>query len=161
MLAEFGWAESTWANRLAQVRKWLTFCDEDGRDPLPAEEGDVLAFIGYLALEGRVGPQSVRQYVSAVSRYHVNHGFASPTLTDTVRDLMAAYARKSDRSGSDHLLRAGCPASLMKKVLEAGLAADDPSDVGCCAMTVFAFIFQCRAVTVAHLQESDMALTAD
>lgn len=108
-----------------------------------------------------VGPQSVRQYVSAVSRYHVNHGFASPTLTDTVRDLMAAYARKSDRSGSDHLLRAGCPASLMKKVLEAGLAADDPSDVGCCAMTVFAFIFQCRAVTVAHLQESDMALTAD
>lgn len=70
ILAEFGWAERTWTNRLAQVRKWLSFCEEDGRQALPAEEGDVLAYIGYLALEGWVGPRSVPQYVSAVSRYH-------------------------------------------------------------------------------------------
>lgn len=96
-----------------------------------------------------------------MSRYHINHGYASPTRTDTVRDLMAAFKKKADRTGPEHLMRTGMPAGLMKQILEAGLPVDDPSDIGCCAITIFAFIFQCRAVSVAHRGVDDIAVTTD
>lgn len=46
----YGWSDSTWINRSSQVRKWLTFADEDDRYPLPATEGDVLVELGFLSL---------------------------------------------------------------------------------------------------------------
>ena len=58
LLAEFGWKERTWGNQSSQIRKRLSCCDEEGRDPLPAEEGDVLEFIGYLSLDGGVSAAS-------------------------------------------------------------------------------------------------------
>lgn len=56
-------------NRGSQVKKWFGFCEEDGRPKLGAAEGVVLAYIGYLHLEGRVGPTSIAQYVTPVSLY--------------------------------------------------------------------------------------------
>lgn len=61
-------ADTTFINRTSQVLRWIQFFDEDMRQPLPATEGDVLAFIGYLSLEGRVSGTFLPQYVSAVSR---------------------------------------------------------------------------------------------
>ena len=56
LLVDFGWTDRTWGNRISQIKKWFTFCEEDERPKLDATEGDVLAYIGYLHLEGRVGP---------------------------------------------------------------------------------------------------------
>ena len=39
LLADYGWKDSTWRNRVSQLRKWLLFCDEEGRNALPAGEG--------------------------------------------------------------------------------------------------------------------------
>lgn len=47
LLMSYGYSQSTWSNRVSPLRKWLAFCDEEGRVPLPANEGDVLAYIGY------------------------------------------------------------------------------------------------------------------
>lgn len=141
LLAERGWSKRTWSNQVSQVRKWLTFCEEEGRNPLPADEGDVLAYIGYLSLEGRVSAQSAPQYVSAVSRYHINHHFASPTLTVAVRDLLKAFAQKADRAGPIGATRTGCGAVLMKKTLDFGLATRRIAEVCFCAATIFSFIF--------------------
>ena len=160
LLADHGWRETTWSNRLSQVRKWFAFCEEERRNLLPAEEGDVLAYIGFLPLKGRVSASSAPQYVSAVSGYQINHGFASPTLTPDVRDLQKAYANKARRSGPDHLIRTGCGTPLMMQVLQKGLTATEVEDFGSCAMTIFAFIFQCRAVTVAHMAPCDVRLAS-
>lgn len=70
------------------------FCNEEGRSVLPAGEGDVLAFIGYLSLEGRVGPTLAGQYLSAISRYHENAGYESPTKTALVRDPLGLMPAK-------------------------------------------------------------------
>ena len=43
LLVAHGGKSQTWANRSSQIKKWMVFCDEDGRDPLPATEGNVLA----------------------------------------------------------------------------------------------------------------------
>lgn len=120
----------------------------------------MIAYIGYLSLEGRFSAASAPQYVSAVSRYHINHGFASPTLTPTVRDLLQAYTNKADRTGSEHLIRVGCGAEIMKKVLDFGLHSTDLENVWACSMTIFSFIFQCRAATVAHLGMDEVTIIA-
>lgn len=29
LLADYGWADRTWATRSSQIHKWLRFCDKD------------------------------------------------------------------------------------------------------------------------------------
>lgn len=81
---------------MTQLRKWLLFCDGEGRSPLPASEGDVLAYIGYLSLDGRVGPRSAHQYVTTVSRCHEDAGYMPPTKIRLVSTLLSAYEKKVD-----------------------------------------------------------------
>lgn len=68
--ADCGWKDTTCTNRTSHLRKWLSLCEEEGRRSLPAEEGDVLAYMRYLSLEGQVGPRYAQQYVTMVCRYH-------------------------------------------------------------------------------------------
>lgn len=91
MMAEYGWTDGTWNNRVSQLRKWLLFCDEEGRDSLPAGEGAPLegrvdslpAAVNQPSppVEGRVGMRSARQCVTMVSDYHEDAGYNSPTKT--------------------------------------------------------------------------------
>lgn len=67
-VAGFGWSEGTWTKLLNQIRRWLAFRAEEDWAVIPAFEGDVIAYIGYLSLDGKVGPVSVRHFVTAVSR---------------------------------------------------------------------------------------------
>ena len=159
ILSDFGWASTTWNNRSSQLAKWLRFCDEDDRTPLPASEGDILAYIGYLSLEGRIGATSAPQYISAISRYHELHHIASPTRTPLVKALLNAYAKKHDASEVEERSRIGCDASLMRQILQFGLCSQDPIQVGACAMVTFAFIFQCRSISVANVSSSDVQIT--
>lgn len=143
------------------MAKWLRFCDEDMRNPLPADEGDVLAYIGFLSIEGRVSEESLPQYLSAVSRYHELHFLPSPTKTPMVRSLVRAYARRLDTIGTIRDIRVGCPASLMARIVAAGLSAVDQVDLDACAAAVFAFIFQLRAVSISRLRRRDVVVEDD
>jgi hypothetical protein len=71
--------------RNSQGRKWAGFCEQDDRSAFPASEGGVLAYIGFLRLEGRVSAASLPQNLLAVSQYHELAGVASPTKTELVR----------------------------------------------------------------------------
>lgn len=159
LLAEHAWADTTWRNRVSQLRRWLYFCEEEDRVALPADEGDVLAYVGFLSVTGTVGPTSARQYVSAVSMYHLHHNYQSPTLTPRVRSLLDAYVRRDGRQGAEQKIRTGCDAELMWRVMEFGLTTMDVRVVGCCATVIFAFVFQCRDVTVAHVAAGDVVIT--
>lgn len=142
-----------------QLLKWLVFCDEEGRQSLPAEEGDLLAFIGYLSLEGRVGPQSARQYVTSVSRYHEDSDFQSPTNSRMVARLLTSYGAQEDRNASNKESRAGVDAGLARRVLRLGLDTEDVGLIGSCAMVLFSFMFSCRSVTVSHIEVDDVEVT--
>lgn len=160
LLVGYGWKAGTWANKSSQVNKWLLFCDEDGRDPLPATEGDVLAYLGYLYLEGRIGPTSVRQYLSAVTRFHETQGLEAPTRTPLVAAMVAAYIAKTDQDRPAVLKRIGITAEIAAQIVEHGIKSDDVATVGNCAAVIFAFVFQCRSVSVAHVAPSDIAVTS-
>lgn len=101
------------------------FLDEDDRSALPAEDGGILAYIGILSLEGRVSSQSLPQYISAVSRYHVLHHMTSPTTTQLVRALVKAYDRTDEKSNERVQSRIGIlcqvvSASLVRRMVVFG-----------------------------------------
>ncbi|PXF49275.1 hypothetical protein BWQ96_00849 [Gracilariopsis chorda] len=76
-----------------------------------------------------------------------------------VRALMKAYARVMETDGFVRAIRVGCPASLIAKVVSAGLTSDDQIDLDACAATVFAFLFQLRAVSVKNLRRRDVVIS--
>ena len=143
--------------RASQVAKWLRFCDEDMRTPLPASEHDVLAYVGYLSLEGKISAESLPQYLSGVSQYHELHHLDSPTKTPMVRALVRAYRRHMDIvRGEPVSTRIGCPAHLMRQIVFFGCSTQDQGILACCAMVVMAFVFQVRAVSMHHVSRKDM-----
>lgn len=54
LLSELRFSEATCATRAIQVASWLRFCDEDMVNGMPAGDVDIMSFIGYLSLEGRI-----------------------------------------------------------------------------------------------------------
>ena len=159
LLADFGWTAGTWLNRSSQIKKWFGFCEEDGRPKLGASEGNVLAYIGYLHLEGRVGPTSIAQYVTAISRYHELLHAPSPAHTPLVSALVWVYANKHDLKGVVKNARIGLSASQVRRLVIYGLQTSEVDEVGYCACVLFAFAFQCRSVSVAHLQDRDITVS--
>lgn len=112
--SNYGGSGKTRANRSSHIKKWFAFCDEDERPLLAAKEADVLAYIGYLHLDG---PTSVAQYVTAISRYNEVLNFASPTHTPM------AFAH--DLQGVVNMAPVGLSAGLMRQIVECVLHAAD------------------------------------
>ena len=139
------------------MRKWLRFCDEDDRCPLPAGEGDVLAYIGFLSLEGRLSSVSLPHYITAVSKYHELHHMPSPTRTPMVRTAMRAYSRRHDADSRIVDIRIGCPSALMRRIVDMGMACSSVQDIGNSATVIFAYIFHCRATTVRMVRSDDVS----
>lgn len=160
LLANHGWAASTWRNRSSQIKKWLIFCDEDDRCPLPATEGDVLAYIGFLSLEGRLASVSVPHYITAISRYHELHHLSTPTKTPMIRSALAAYARKHDATRSFAPIRIGCPASLVRRIVACGISESSVEDVGYAATVIFGYLFHCRATSIRRVLPEDLMFTS-
>lgn len=148
------WAESTWATRTSQWNKFDLFCEEDDRVPFPADEGAVLAYIGYLRQEGRVSASSLPQYISAISRYHVLAGLESPTRTPLIAALMTAYQRDT-LPVVPAAVRIGVSATVMRRILRYGLQSAVPRLVRDAAMCVGTFLTGSRASSVGAMQLSD------
>jgi integrase len=145
-------------SRASQWSRWELFCEEDGRAPFPATEGDVLAYIGYLKMEQRIAASSLPQYLSSISRYHELAGLPSPTRTPMVRALVAAYERSADVPDSAQLVRVGLPAAAVRGVLRVGLASCDPLLIRACALVVLLFVTGCRGSTIVRLTPPDVGL---
>lgn len=160
LLADRGWSETAWSNRTPQIIKCLTFCDEDGRCPLPEDEGDILAYIGYLSVENRIGASSLPQFISAVSRYHIHHHFPSPTLTPLVRALVTAYTLQANIDAPSTTSHIGLSVSAARCIVNLGLYSNDPATIMMkSAMVTFSFLFQVLSVTAEAVQLPDLVWT--
>lgn len=92
-MAGFGWSEGTWTIRLSQILKWLGFCNENDWAARLDSEGDVISYVGYFSIDGKLGPVSVRHDARKVSRYHKDCGFEPPTKAKLVKAVLDAYYR--------------------------------------------------------------------
>jgi hypothetical protein len=117
LVEEHLWKPSTRKNRHLQWERWLVFCDEDGRSPMPATSRDVVAYIGWLCLHGRVSAASWPQYVAAISMFHVLAGYPSPPRGHfIVAELLRAGAVAPERGEAGRSTRGGLSAAIMRRV---------------------------------------------
>jgi hypothetical protein len=159
LLSQYCWSDNTWATRSIKWRNWVGFCEQDERRIFPASEGDVLAYIGFLKLEGRVSAASLPQYLSAVSRYHEITGVPSSTKSTLVHSLVRAYARVFDIGAFSRPMRVGLQAAVMRRVLMLGLSTPVPTLARAAAIVLFMFLFGCRASTAVGLRDTDVEIT--
>lgn len=152
------WAERTWGTRESQWRKFVLFCEEDDRVAFPADEGTVLAYLGYLRMEGRVSGTSVAQYISAVARHHELGGVPSPTATPLVKALLKAYAKEVGPTVPD-AVRVALPAGVVQQIAELGLRTPSVSLVRDTTLCVIAFISASRPSTVCAMTPADCDLS--
>lgn len=99
MLAGYKWATTSWKNRSSKIFRWFCFWEAEQQDALPAEEGDALAYVGFLSVEGPVNPLPAKQHEMGVSQYRLGYGFQSPKPTRTATPLLDAYESRDHRAG--------------------------------------------------------------
>lgn len=85
----------------------------------------MLSYVGHLAIERNLSPDSLSQYLSAVSRYHELYHLPSPTNTPPVRVLQKAYQRTYDNAAPPRDIRVGFLATLMRNILLAEFRTSD------------------------------------
>lgn len=124
------WAESSWKNRSSKVSKLLRFCDPYDRSEIPATEGDVLAYIGFISLAGRFSWKSIPQYLSDFYRYHVLQHLTSPTKIQLVGELVKSYDRKDEAKKCGSQFSIGISASVAHRIVLLGLTSNDHIDFG-------------------------------
>lgn len=121
LLSELGWLDSTWSARASQVAKWLHFCGEEIPNPFPDSEHYVLAYIGYLLLEGSVNATSLPQYISAVSQYHELHHKDTPMKKALLWELVRVYIWHTEIARVGPVsIRIGFPEELIQKSFDLG-----------------------------------------
>ena len=151
LFAQFEWAQVTWRNCTSQLRKWLICCDEEGRQSLPAGEGDSFAYIGFLPLEINVSSRSARHYVGTVSGYHEDAGLLSPTKILLVSRLLVAFKGESGRNMNGQSIQTGNPAGVVCHSLRLGLSTSSVDTISQYTLEIFAFMFACRSVTACQM----------
>ena len=68
----------------AAKRRYVVFCGELGRPPLPASEQRLCHYVAYLARE-RLAHSSIKCYLSAVRHLHVETGIGDPGIASMLK----------------------------------------------------------------------------
>jgi integrase len=77
--------------RLADTRRWISWCAERGICPLPAAPGDVASYLREHAATCR--PATLARWASTLAFRHRQAGVADPTKTEPVRLALRAIRR--------------------------------------------------------------------
>jgi hypothetical protein len=59
LLEDFAWSTRTIGSRSTQWKAYLEFCGHEGRVIVPVNEGQLVAYVGWLAIEREAGRRSV------------------------------------------------------------------------------------------------------
>ena len=74
---------------------FVTWCEEHGFCPMPADPATMESYLTYRAAQ--VSMATVQTAVSAIGMYHVENGYSSPLLDRRVRGVMKVLAREYAR----------------------------------------------------------------
>lgn len=77
LILEPSWAQSTWTTRASQIARWLRFCDDGMRCPLPASEVRAIWYFIFCTLVYRY-----EDYRGV--DLHFNHSYRAPLVAGTV-----------------------------------------------------------------------------
>jgi hypothetical protein len=162
LIESYLWTAGTRATREMQWRRWEQFCEEDERDPIPADPRGIVAYLGWLHTMGTVAAASRAGYVSAVSMYHILNGYPSPSRgSDMVAAVLDASVKAADRQkDSAKVTRGGVPAHVMRKLCEYGVTSLSPKIKRDAAFLVVMFTCGLREASARALALDDVLFSA-
>ena len=162
LVQDSAWSTRTMEARSSQWRAYLEFCTDEGRSALPAAEGSLLAYVGWLAGEhdaGRraVSPSSLPQYLSAIRLMHnmvTGRPLAPmPYLSVATRAYAAWYAVPART-------RRGADAAFMQLVYAEGMSESlSIRRLRDCALLIAAYVLGLRASSAVSLRAADVTVT--
>lgn len=78
--------------------KYLIFCKNTKRNPLPAREADLCLFAAHLAEKG-LRHQSIKSYLSAIRFLHISNGYRDPHIC--TMDKLESVLKGIKRAGGE------------------------------------------------------------
>ena len=136
---------STMRGRQTKFLRFMLFCDEDGRDALQIDECDIIAYLGWLYEEGRVGSGSVAHYISAINTTLGALGIIPPADRSTSGKERILKARKGYQNrwiGTPAAPRVAMPFGAIFEIARSGIRALDHGVTGV-ARDCASIVFQC------------------
>jgi len=156
-LAEHCLAPATDSTKTSQWLKFVRYCESDGHQPLPAAEGTVLSYIGYLFEEDRIHGRSIDHYLSAIRTRHNREGLQSPFVNNHHVDLVRAFRHQDERRGALQDVRAAIPCDVIARIRHLGLGAQPYSlTEHQAAMVEFQYLLTWREGSVRTMQVTDV-----
>jgi hypothetical protein len=122
LLEDFTWSTRTIGSRSTQWKAYLEFCGHEGRAIVPVNEGQLVAYVVWLATEREAGRRSVSAaslppYISAVCVAAKSYFDGQEALTagrmPILQALLRAYGHWKARSFPRLTHRGGVPADII------------------------------------------------
>ena len=85
--------DKTVGNYRPKARAFVTFCEAEGRQWLPAAEATVRLYIAHMLDKGTVQASNMQPYLSAINNYHEDMGFPGPAKGRAVSRAVKGMAR--------------------------------------------------------------------
>ena len=153
------YTEATQWSMTSKFKKFQAFCEANDLAFLPTCPATIYCYIRFLREEGRVGVQSLLQYLAAISMVHHMAGHLHFSAFDQVtRRLAQAWRRQQPALVHSHT---PVPSDLLLAILYLGLATPDPCLLRAACSAVLNFIFFNRAQSGHLLTLEDMHVEND
>jgi len=144
---------TTYQSYKQKIQKFARFCVEQGKVLLDCSQLDVVRYVAWLAVEGRVAADSLQPYLSAINRLYQDLGLPAiatgPLVCSAVKGLQGLQTPLVPRA----LTRAAIPAQVIYDMLTSAAFSLHSVELEplvalrtarACLATVIAFLFFAR-----------------
>ena len=159
---------TTKGNYDPKVRKFVLFCQEEGREWLPATTATVLLYLSFLLKNKTIKSSSLQPYLSAINNYHEDLQFEAPAKgRSVVRAVKGMAVLQADQQvvtnevltertylPAQHVWAAQQAATTMKPT-----TLDELRLLRACVYTVFAYVTFGRPDTGVAMQREHICST--
>ncbi|KAK3241457.1 hypothetical protein CYMTET_48774 [Cymbomonas tetramitiformis] len=99
----------TVGNYRPKARAFMTFCEAEGREWLPATEATVRLYIAQMLDKGTVQASNTQPYLSAINNYHEDMGLPGPAkgraVSRAVKGMSRLQVQAADAAGEEQPVR--------------------------------------------------------
>lgn len=159
-------AENTWAAYKHQWQRYLKWCQESKRTPVPATLETLLSYLASMKREhdGRgLSVSTIRIAMAALKRFH-SYGNPPPEWPgghQAIGDWIAGYAKERARDPDKAPKRAAGARKMILRALIDHLPLTRPSGIRDRAILLLGYYMAARRSELAHLREADLRWTVD
>jgi site-specific recombinase XerD len=169
LLEDFAWSTWTIGSRSTQWKAYLEFCGHEGRAIVPVNEVQLVAYVGWLAIEREAGRRSVSaaslsQYISAVRVVAKLFFDGKEALTagrmPILQAFLRAYGQWEARSLPRLTHRNGVPADIIQAIWANAMQSEDRVVIRDAAAVILAYVQGLRESSVMSLPAENITHTA-